>query len=154
MNTVLYFSPNGVAYETRAFTRADISELVTDQGLESLTSADRQFDFWFAPTTRGCQRRVNRSATEMLLATTRFNAKSVPLLRGAVVVATHDSEGELDGLSWQQLDLLARRLNTVSRRDIRALTHRIGHDIDRRQKTRTAAPAPRRPVHAGSPAPR
>lgn len=144
MNTVLYFSPTGVAYETRAFTRADISELVTDHGLESLTSADRQFDFWFAPTTRGCQRRVNRSATEMLLATTRFNARTVPLLRGAVVVATHDSDGDLDGLSWQQLDLLATRLHALPRRDIRALTRRIGHDVDRRQKPRTPATAPNR----------
>lgn len=76
MNTVLYFSTTGVAYETRAFTRADISALVADHGLESLTSADRQFDFWFAPTGRRCQQRVNHSATEMLLATTRFSART------------------------------------------------------------------------------
>ena len=143
MNTVLYFSPNGVAYETRAFTRADISELITDHSLESLTSADRQFDFWFAPTTRGCQRRVNRSATELLLATTRFNPRTVPLLRGAVVVATHDIDGDLDGLSWQQLDLLAKRLQALTRRDSRALTRRIGHDVERRQKPRVPQPAPR-----------
>lgn len=103
MNTVLYFSPNDVAYETRAYSKADIAELVNDHGLESLTSTDRQFDFWFTPSTRRCQRRPNRCATELLLATTRFTAKTVPMLRGAVVVATHDSEGDLDGLSWQQL---------------------------------------------------
>ena len=45
MNTVLYFSPNDVVYETRAYTNADIAELVHDYGLESLTSADRQFEF-------------------------------------------------------------------------------------------------------------
>ncbi|AQA03607.1 hypothetical protein BVC93_15645 [Mycobacterium sp. MS1601] len=149
MNTVLYFSPNGVAYETRAYTRADISELVADRGLESLTSADRQFDFWFAPTARRCQQRVNHSATEMLLATTRFTAKNVPLLRGAVVIATHDADGELDGLSWQQLDLLANRMHAVSKRDLRALTRRVGQQTSRRRPAPVArssavvAPAPR-----------
>jgi len=67
MNTILYFSPNGVAYETRAYSKADIAELVNDYGLESLTSTDRQFDFWFTPWTRGCQHRPNRRATGLLL---------------------------------------------------------------------------------------
>ncbi|MCF6389893.1 hypothetical protein L2K20_23215 [Mycobacterium sp. MBM] len=125
MNTVLYFSANGTAYETRAYSTADITRLVHDQGLQSLTSADRQFDFWFSPSTRGCQRRVNRSATELLLATTNLDAKTVPLLRGAVVIATHDSDGDLDGLSWQQLDLLAARSRTLTKRDDRTLTRRI-----------------------------
>jgi hypothetical protein len=128
MNTVLYFSPDGVVYETRAYTRADIRNLVDNCGLESLTSADRQFDFWFTPSTRRCQRRVNRSATEMLLATTRFTAKTVPLLRGGVVVATHDSDGDLDGLSWQQLELLSQSGRKVTKRDDRVLSRRIGRD--------------------------
>ena len=84
MNTVLYFSPDGPVYETRAYSRADIAELVQNYGLESLTSADRRFDFWFTPSTRQCTHKINRSATEMLLATTGFNAKTVPLLRGGV----------------------------------------------------------------------
>ena len=66
MNTILYFSPDGVVYETSAYSNADIVGLVHDYGLESLTSTDRQFDFWFTPTTRRCRRTVNRSATEML----------------------------------------------------------------------------------------
>lgn len=125
MNTVLYLSANGAAYETRAYSTADITRLIHDQGLQSLTSADRQFDFWFSPSARGCQRRVNRNATELLLATTSFDAKTVPLLRGAVVVATHDSDGDLDGLSWQQLDLLALRARTLTTRDDRRLNRRI-----------------------------
>lgn len=125
MNTVLYLSANGAAYETRAYSTADITRLIHDQGLASLTSADRQFDFWFSPSARGCQRRVNRNATELLLATTSFDAKTVPLLRGAVVVATHDSDGDLDGLSWQQLDLLALRARTLTTRDDRRLNRRI-----------------------------
>ena len=131
MNTVLYFSPDGVVYETRAYSRTDIRNLIDNCGLESLTSSDRQFDFWFTPSTQPC-RRVNRSATEMLLATTRFTAKTVPLLRGGVVVATHDSDGDLDGLSWQQLELLSSSSRKVTKRDDRVLNRRIAR-IHRRQ---------------------
>ena len=131
MNTILYFSPEGVVYETRAYSNADIVGLVHDYGLESLTSDDRQFDFWFTPTTRRCRRKLNRSATEMLLATTRFTAKTVPLLCGAVVVATHDSVGDLDGLSWQQLAHLSQRSNTMTRRDDRVLSRRIKREARR-----------------------
>jgi len=141
MNAVLYFSPNGVVYETRAYSNADIAELVDNYGLESLTSTDRQFDFWFTPSTRACRRKVNRSATEMLLATTRFTAKTVPLLRGGVVVATHDSAGELDGLSWQQLDRLIQNSFTLTRRDDRVLGRRITRDERRQQRNLVAEDA-------------
>ncbi|HZU48962.1 MAG TPA: hypothetical protein VFA16_17175 [Mycobacterium sp.] len=134
MNTVLYFSPTGVAYETRAFSKADIADLVNDCGLESLTSTDGQFDFWFTPSTRRCQRRPTRSATELLLATTRFTAKTVPLLRGGVVVATHDSDGDLDGLSWQQLEVLVQRSRSLTRRDDRVLSRRITRDLRRQRR--------------------
>lgn len=133
MNTVLYFSPDDVVYETRAYSSTDIAELVHDYGLENLTSADRQFDFWFTPSTRRCRRKVNCCATEMLLATTRFSAKTVPLLHGGVVVATHDSAGEFDGLSWQQLDLLIQNSSTLTRRDDRVLSRRITRDQRRQQ---------------------
>ena len=35
MHTVLYFSPDGVIYEARAYTRADIAALVYDFALEA-----------------------------------------------------------------------------------------------------------------------
>ncbi|BBX67567.1 hypothetical protein [Mycolicibacterium psychrotolerans] len=141
MNTILYFSAQGAVYETRAYTKADVDRLIHDRGLQSLSSADRQFDFWFSSSTPGCQRRVNRRATELLLATTNFTAKTVPLLRGAVVVATHDADGDLDGLSWQQLDLLAARHRSVSARDERILTRRITRDGQRARRT-AQVPAP------------
>lgn len=141
MNTILYFSAQGPVYETRAYTKADVDRLMHDRGLQSLSSADRQFDFCFSSSTPGCQRRVNRRATELLLATTTFNAKTVPLLRGAVVVATHDADGDLDGLSWQQLDLLAARNRSVSARDERILTRRITRELQRARRA-TPAPAP------------
>jgi hypothetical protein len=140
MNTVLYFSATGAAYETRAYTKADIQQLVDDQGLQCLTSADGQFDFWFSTVNRGCQRRPNRNATEILLATGRFTAKTVPLLRGCVVVATHDSDGDLDGLSWQQLDHLAHKSRLLSPREDRVLNRRIERDA-RRHRREIVAPA-------------
>ena len=138
MNTILYFSASGVIYETRAYSTADIDQLVHDHGLQCLTSADRQFDFWFSPSARRCQRRANQRATQMLLATTCFTAKNVPLLCGCVVVATHDSDGDLDGLSWQQLDLLARSNLSLTKRDERVLNRRIARD-DRRQRRNVEA---------------
>jgi hypothetical protein len=134
MNTILYCSPNGVVYETRAYSKADIDQLVEHQGLQCLTSADRQFDFWFSPSTRRCQRRTNTTATELLLATTRFTARTVPLLHGCVVVATHDADGGLDGLSWQQLDVLAQKARSLTKRDVRVLGRRVGRE-DRRRRS-------------------
>ncbi|MEH3141813.1 MAG: hypothetical protein PGN37_16870 [Mycobacterium kyogaense] len=153
MNTILYFSTQGLVYETRAYTRADIDRLVHDRGLQSLTSADRQFDFWFSSSAGlgsriGCQRRINRHATELLMATTKFTAKNVPLLRGAVVVATHDADGDLDGLSWQQLDVLSERIRSVSDRDERQLTRRIVRDQRRRRRVAAPAATPSQPVGA------
>jgi hypothetical protein len=136
MHTVLYFSPDGVIYEARAYTKADIAALVYDFALESLTSADRQFDFWFTPSAQPCHRHV----------TTGFTADTVPLLRGAVVVATHDSDGGLDGLSWQQLDLLAERNRSLTRRDGRVLRRRISRDV-RSSRARSRS----RPLIVGDP---
>lgn len=141
MNTVLYFSPSGAIYETRAYTKTDIAQLVHDRGLQSLTSTDHQFDFFFAPSTQRCQQRANAAATEMLLATTNFSARTVPLLRGCVVLATHDTDGDLDGLSWQQLDLLVHRSRSLSTREQRLLTRRIARDDRRRQRSADAARA-------------
>ena len=143
MNTVLYFSATGDVYETTAYTTADIDHLVQNYGLQCLTSADRQFDFWFSPSTQQCQRRPNRKATELLLATTTLTAKTVPLLRGCVVVATHDEDGDLDGLSWQQLDLLVEKRRSLARRDERVLNRRILRDERAQHRTipRPSTPA-------------
>jgi hypothetical protein len=153
MNTVLFFSASGAIYETRAYTAADIDQLVSDRDLQSLTSTDRQFDFWFSPVTPGCQRRVNTGATELLLATTAFTAKTVPLLRGGIVVATHDADGDLDGLSWEQLDQIAKRIRSLTKRDAKQLTKRmVADERQRRREIEAARPTlvscahPRTPV--------
>ena len=141
MSSVLYFSPGGVVYETRAYTNADIADLVHNFELESLTSADRQFDFWITPSGQRCRRKVNLGATEMLLATTGFAAKTVPLLRGGVVVASHDSAGEPDGLNSQQLNLLIQNSCTLTPRDDRVLSRRITRDERRLRRNLVAADA-------------
>lgn len=84
----------------------------------------------------------------MLLATTGFDAKTVPLLHGGVVLATHDSDGDLDGLSWQQLDRLIELSATITRRDDRVLNRRTGRDERRQQRDHVAEAAPI-PVRAG-----
>ncbi len=149
MNTVLYFSANGAVYETRAYTPADITQLVHGQRLQCLTSSDRQFDFWFSPSSRRCQRRINRSATELLMATTTFTAETVPLLRGAIVLASHDADGDLDGLSWLQLDQLSRLNRTVTARDERILSRRINRE--ERRLRREMARGPRQSSTATTP---
>ena len=150
MNTVLYFSTNGTVYETRAYTPADITDLIHGQRLQCLTSTDRQFDFWFSPTSRRCQRRINRKATELLLATTTFTAKTVPLLRGSIVLASHDADGDLDGLSWLQLDQLSGLNRTLTARDERILNRRIMRE-ERQLRSETAA-KPRRAAATTAPA--
>ena len=156
MNTVLFLSASGAIYETRAYTTADITELVNAQGLQALTSADHQFDFWFSPSAGGCQRRVNRTATELLMATTALGAGNVPLLRGAVVIASHDADGDLDGLSWEQLDQLVDRHRGLSAGKLRALCRRMNRDERQRRRVlaarnaarsaKTAHATPRTPV--------
>ena len=153
MNTILYFSTNGRVYETRAYTKADIDRLFKGRQLHCLTSPDRQFDFWFSPSPPGCQSQINEHATEVLLATTNFTAKSVPLLPGCVVVATHDADGDLDGLSWQQLDLLRRKSRSLTNRALRVLDKRIArHNRRRTRPVRTAAAAPVAAVTPRTPA--
>jgi len=150
MHTVLYCSPSGVVYETRAYSKADIDKLVATQGLHSLSSTDRQFDFWFSAAPRKCQRKTNTIATELLMATTNFTARTVPLLRGCVVIATHDSDGDLDGLSWQQLDLLAAKNRAITNRQARILARRVARDA--RKQRPSAERAGRRLVPAQPPA--
>ena len=143
MHTVLYCSPNGLVYETRAYSKADLDKLVATHSLNCLTTADRQFDFWFSAAPQKCQRETNTIATELLMASSTFTARTVPLLRGCVVIATHDSDGDLDGLSWQQLDDLARRAHSLSKRDERVLAKRLARDTARKPRPiRTPAPAP------------
>jgi hypothetical protein len=50
--------------------------------------------------------RVNKMATLLLLATSGFSAREVPLLYGPVLVASHDALGAPAGLSGDQIRTL------------------------------------------------
>ena len=141
MNTVLYFSPNGVVYETRAYSNADIAELVDNYGLESLTSTDRQFDFWFTPSTRRVppqsQPQRHRNA---------FGHNSVHCQNSAA--APRRSCGRHPQLSrrarWAQLAAaraLIQNSFTLTRRDDRVLSRRITRDERRQQRNLVAEDA-------------
>jgi hypothetical protein len=69
---------------------------------------------------------VNRTATELLLATTRFSARHVPLLRGNVVLASHECEGTLAGFTDAQLRWLVDTEPT--RRDQWIIARRFSED--------------------------
>lgn len=132
----LLASHNEALYKIEPRCVADIADLVRDSRLQVLTSTDGTIDFWFShhPWLRG-----NRQATGLLLATTRFTAHEVPLLRGSVVIATHDSAGDLAGLTDSQM---SRLINSEhSRRDERILRRRFGQDLRAQRRTRAAAKA-------------
>jgi hypothetical protein len=91
----------------RLATRFKSSCCLRDSRLESIatTSEFGRLTFWFSPPTRLAPDDVNRPATELLLAATRFTAPTVPLMRGRIVLTSHDSSGNPAGLE----DWSARR---------------------------------------------
>ena len=133
MFRAIHISLNGTAYDIVIGCVDDIAGIVRERSLESLTSADGRLDFWFTPLLRGCNHRVNKLATELLLAATRFNARTVPLMRGNVVLATHDHTGALAGLTHEQIADLAAR-NKPTSRDDWMLAKRYGRDERRHRR--------------------
>lgn len=107
MLTVLLASHNGLLYDVDITTIDDIRNLVGDQRVETLTSSDGRIDFWFTPSTRPAHQRPNRLATQLVLVTTTFSARTVPLLGGTVVIASHDAHGTLIGLGAAERQQLA-----------------------------------------------
>ncbi|GAB4686181.1 hypothetical protein MOKP106_42760 [Mycobacterium avium subsp. hominissuis] len=68
-------------------------------------------DFWFSPRPGPVPRDVNRPATALLLSAAYFRAKTVPLLRGRVIVMTHDADGALAGLTNEQIRAITVHAN-------------------------------------------
>lgn len=143
MNQILLASHNGSLYELKVLSEFDVADLVRVDRPEVLSSTDGTIDFWFAHNPRAA---VNCGATEMLLASTRFTAHEVPLLRGDVVVATHDADGKLAGLN----DIEINKLLTTdpSRHETRILARRFSSDraAQRRQARRDSAEARLKPI--------
>ena len=122
----LHACENGDLYQVELDSVSDIADLVQEDCLESLTSTDCTIDFWLMPALRGIHRSVNRTATELLLATTRFDAHTVPLLRGNVVLASHDGDGNLAGLADTQIRWLVN--SEPTRREEWTLGRRFSSD--------------------------
>ncbi len=86
-------------------------------------SSDHGVSFWF--TVVGNKRNeVNRLATQLLLATSRWSAAEVPLLYGPVLVAGRTPTGEPTALSMAQFEVL-NAWSTLSWRARRTLRRRI-----------------------------
>lgn len=135
MIQALLASHNGQLYKRWVCSIDDIADLVRESHLEVLTSSEGRIAFWFTPSLHCAHRKVNRKATEIVLGTTRFTPRNVPLMRGIVVVTAHDSAGALASLSdeqirslaglvertpwWQDL-VLSRRCALDRRRELRA----------------------------------
>jgi hypothetical protein len=134
MFQTLHAGHDGNLYKVELDGMGDIADLVCEEHLESLTSTDGVIDFWLTPSLQPSHRRVNGTATELLLATTRFSARSVPLLRGDIVLAGHDSDGSLAGLTDAQIHWLLN--SEPSRHNKRVLAHRFSRD-ERRQRRET-----------------
>lgn len=90
----------------------EIAGYLSASRVESLstTSVFGHLDFWFHSVELIYQS-VNRPATELLLAATELTARTVPLLRGRVVLTSHDANGEIAGLTRQQISRIASHLS-------------------------------------------
>ncbi|OOK65217.1 hypothetical protein BZL29_7755 [Mycobacterium kansasii] len=132
----LLASHNEELYKIEPDSVADIADLVRGHRLQVLTSTDGTLDFWFShhPWLR-----VNRHATGLLMATTRFTAHEVPLLRGSIVIAAHDSAGHPASLTDTQISRLIN--SEPSWREERVLRRRFNRDHRMQRRTRAASAA-------------
>lgn len=121
MFQAIHASHNGHLYRVELHDTGDIADLVREHRLETVTTRAGDV-FWFTPATHSGHTRLNRRATELLLATTGFTAWQIPLLRGNVVITGIDTHGDPAGLADPQLRYLAnvepngRALWVLSRR--------------------------------------
>jgi hypothetical protein len=106
MFQAIHASHNGHLYRVELQGTGDIADLVREHRLETVTTRAGDV-FWFTPATHSCHMQINRQATQLLLATTTFTARQVPLLRGNVVITGIDTHGDPAGLADPQLHYLA-----------------------------------------------
>jgi hypothetical protein len=134
MIATLLASHNEELYKAELCGVPDIADLVRAERPKVLSSTDNTIDFWFS---HGPHLRVNRHATGLLLASTRFTAREVPLLRGAVVIAAHDSAGDPASLTDSQMSRLIN--SEPSWREDRVLRRRFSRDLRAQRRARAAA---------------
>ncbi len=138
MLQVLHASHNGTLYRHHLRCTADIADLIREPHLETLTSTDGEIDFWFTPSTEPGHQRANRKATEIFLATTKFSARNVPLLRGRLVLATHTPAGDLAGLTDAHMQRIGQVLTSTTWLQRRVLGARLARDERCQRRASTA----------------
>lgn len=136
--TTLHASHNGEFYRTLLRDLLDVAELVRESPsrLESATTAHGSLIMWFDPRSHSL---VNKHATELLLATTTFSARQVPLLHGNVVITGRDGHGHLDSLTEEQLQHLVNYEPGIMQ--ARTLSRRFARDHRQRRAAFDAASA-------------
>lgn len=84
-----------------------------DSFVESFATAGPlgRLDFWFSRWPGQQPRAVNRPATELFMYAAKLRPRTVPLLRGRVIVVSHDSRGRLAGLTNEQIRAIALHAN-------------------------------------------
>ncbi|WP_006243989.1 hypothetical protein [Mycolicibacterium tusciae] len=107
MIQAIHASHNGRLYKVELQGTGDIADLVREHRLETVTAQLITTVFWFTPATHSSHTQLNRRATELLLATTTFTARQVPLLRGNVVITGINANGHPARLTDPQLHYLA-----------------------------------------------
>lgn len=117
MLRVAHASHNGTLYVVDLRPPDGIVELVRDTNLETCTTADR-IVFWFTRSTNRAFMFPNVMATELLLATTEFTARDVPILRGNIVITGRDGAGEPAALTTHQFDMLKNPLLSTHAHDL------------------------------------
>lgn len=136
--TTLHASHNGEFYRTLLRDLLDVAALVRESPsrLESATTAHGSLIMWFDPRSHSL---VNKHATALLLATTTFSARQVPLLHGNVVITGRDGHGHLDSLTEEQLQHLVNYEPGIMQ--ARTLSRRFARDHRQRRATFNAASA-------------
>ncbi|MEC9323738.1 MAG: hypothetical protein VYB90_07870, partial [Actinomycetota bacterium] len=71
-----------------------------------------RLDFWFSRWPGPEPRAVNRPATELFMYAANLRPRTVPLLRGRVIVISHDPDGALSGLTNEQISAIAVHANS------------------------------------------
>lgn len=101
----LLASHNQQIYRLTFDSADDIAEHIRDTHLETIPAG--RFDFWVTPSLRPGNQQLNQPATNILFGTGPFTARSVPLLRGRVVVTAREHDGALRSMSEDEVVLLA-----------------------------------------------
>lgn len=70
-----------------------------------------RLDFWFSRWPGPEPRAVNRPATELFMYAAKLRPSTVPLLRGRIMVGSHDADGGLAGLTNEQIHAIVLHAN-------------------------------------------